>query len=185
MEELYTMQAPETSSEGYSFRKNYLEVKAAIPLSRYIEDTGVTELRREGVRLIGLCPLHAERTPSFTLFGNSRYYCFGCGASGDVIKLHAHLDHHSSQWTAMQDLAERYKVALSEKPEKWYRWQTEKHAVKDLAENIRFQSRCRRIFKVLILNAPEIQGIEDSDERREEIARCWEAFQEGMRRVCQ
>lgn len=31
------------------------------------------------------CPFHTEKTASFTLFPNNSYYCFGCGASGDVI----------------------------------------------------------------------------------------------------
>ncbi len=34
----------------------------------------------------GLCPFHSEKTPSFTVFGqSSNFYCFGCGAGGDVI----------------------------------------------------------------------------------------------------
>ena len=32
------------------------------------------------------CPFHNEKTASFTVFKNNTYYCFGCGASGDVIK---------------------------------------------------------------------------------------------------
>ncbi len=31
------------------------------------------------------CPFHNEKTASFTIFPNNKYYCFGCGASGDVI----------------------------------------------------------------------------------------------------
>ena len=41
-------------------------------------------LKRRGKRHVGLCPFHAEKTPSFTVF-DDRYYCFGCRASGDVI----------------------------------------------------------------------------------------------------
>lgn len=45
-----------------------------------------TKLRRSGGEWIGLCPFHRERTASFTIFDNdSRFHCFGCGASGDVI----------------------------------------------------------------------------------------------------
>ena len=45
-----------------------------------------TELRRDGVRLIGLCPFHDERTPSFSVNAEKKvYYCFGCEASGDAI----------------------------------------------------------------------------------------------------
>ena len=43
-------------------------------------------LKRAGSNLNGLCPFHSEKTPSFTVFPNSKsFYCFGCGAGGDVI----------------------------------------------------------------------------------------------------
>lgn len=43
-------------------------------------------LKRAGSRLVGLCPFHSEKTPSFTVFTDTNsYHCFGCGAGGDVI----------------------------------------------------------------------------------------------------
>ena len=43
-------------------------------------------LKHRGSNFIGLCPFHSEKTPSFTLYPDSgSYYCFGCGAGGDVI----------------------------------------------------------------------------------------------------
>ncbi len=43
-------------------------------------------LKRSGRRLVGLCPFHSEKSPSFTVFPDSQsFYCFGCGAGGDVI----------------------------------------------------------------------------------------------------
>ena len=45
-------------------------------------------LRRVGRRWIGLCPFHAEKSPSFWLNAEEGlYYCFGCRASGDAITL--------------------------------------------------------------------------------------------------
>ncbi|MEY4632041.1 MAG: hypothetical protein RIQ81_2161 [Pseudomonadota bacterium] len=41
-------------------------------------------LKKGSGRLIGLCPFHAEKTPSFHVFPD-RYYCFGCKAKGDII----------------------------------------------------------------------------------------------------
>ena len=43
-------------------------------------------MKRRGRNLVGLCPFHGEKTPSFTLYPEtSSFYCFGCGAGGDVI----------------------------------------------------------------------------------------------------
>ena len=43
-------------------------------------------LKRAGSRKSGLCPFHSEKTPSFTVFPDTRsFYCFGCGAGGDVV----------------------------------------------------------------------------------------------------
>ncbi|MBQ9106514.1 MAG: DNA primase [Clostridia bacterium] len=44
-------------------------------------------LRRRGRNIIGLCPFHTEKTPSFTLYPeNGSFYCFGCGVGGDAIR---------------------------------------------------------------------------------------------------
>lgn len=43
-------------------------------------------VKRRGRNLVGLCPFHGEKTPSFTVYPETAsYYCFGCGAGGDVI----------------------------------------------------------------------------------------------------
>lgn len=47
---------------------------------------GYVNLRRRGRTLSGLCPFHSEKSPSFTVYPQSQsFYCFGCGAGGDVI----------------------------------------------------------------------------------------------------
>lgn len=50
-------------------------------ISRYVS------LQRAGRLYKGLCPFHSERSPSFMVYPETQsYYCFGCGAAGDVIK---------------------------------------------------------------------------------------------------
>jgi DNA primase len=45
------------------------------------------ELKRGGANLMGLCPFHGEKSPSFSVSPSKQfYYCFGCGASGDAIR---------------------------------------------------------------------------------------------------
>ncbi len=47
-----------------------------------------TKLRKRGKNLVGLCPLHKEKSPSFTVYPESNtWHCFGCSNHGDVIKL--------------------------------------------------------------------------------------------------
>ncbi len=44
------------------------------------------QLKRRGKNLVGLCPFHNEKTPSFTVYPDSQsFFCFGCGAGGEVI----------------------------------------------------------------------------------------------------
>ena len=43
-------------------------------------------LKRNGRNMVGLCPFHGEKTPSFNIYTESgSFYCFGCGVGGDVI----------------------------------------------------------------------------------------------------
>jgi DNA primase catalytic core len=61
------------------------EIKSRLPLSSVVKSA--VNLRGRGHSLIGLCPFHEEKTPSFHVRDNvARYKCFGCGASGDVIE---------------------------------------------------------------------------------------------------
>ena len=49
------------------------------------ESIGV-ELRKQGSRHVGLCPIHSEKFGSFTIKDN-RFSCYGCGAYGDTVDL--------------------------------------------------------------------------------------------------
>jgi DNA primase len=59
-------------------------VKQGADFVAVVEDR--TQLRKQGARLVGRCPFHEERTPSFSVNAVDKlYYCFGCGAKGDLI----------------------------------------------------------------------------------------------------
>ena len=73
-------------------------------------------LKRAGTNLKGLCPFHAEKTPSFTVNPERKtYHCFGCGEGGDVISFMMNL-HRLSFAEALKELARKYQIALPEKP---------------------------------------------------------------------
>ena len=64
------------------------EVIEEIKYKNEIESTisQYVNLKRRGKNLVGLCPFHSEKTPSFTVYPeNGSFYCFGCGVGGDVI----------------------------------------------------------------------------------------------------
>ena len=51
-------------------------------------------LKRVGRRYQGLCPFHAEKSPSFSINNEEGlYYCFGCGVGGDVITFVREIEH--------------------------------------------------------------------------------------------
>jgi DNA primase len=60
------------------------ELRQRIPLSSQVSK--VTKLIRKGREYMGCCPFHKEKTPSFSLNDEKGlYYCFGCGAKGDLF----------------------------------------------------------------------------------------------------
>jgi DNA primase len=76
-----------------------------------------TDLRRQGVRWVGLCPFHDERTPSFSVDAQDKlYHCFGCGVGGDVIKFVEEKDGLGFA-EAVELLADRYGVELEREQE--------------------------------------------------------------------
>ncbi|MBU1139256.1 MAG: DNA primase [Proteobacteria bacterium] len=73
------------------------------------------DLKRAGVRYLGLCPFHGEKTPSFSVHpGQQFFYCFGCGASGDVYSFL--MKYHNLDFpAALKDLARRYQIEIPER----------------------------------------------------------------------
>ena len=71
-------------------------------------------LKRAGNNLIGLCPFHSEKTPSFTVFtGTKSFYCFGCGAGGDVISFVMRTE-NLTYVDALRTLAKRSGIEIPE-----------------------------------------------------------------------
>lgn len=67
-----------------------------LKLRSSIEDvvSSYVNLRRSGRNLVGLCPFHGEKTPSFNVYAdNGTFYCFGCHAGGDVITFVRKIEH--------------------------------------------------------------------------------------------
>ena len=160
-------------------------IKEAVRIETVASEYGEFKLTGAG-RLLGRCvsPDHEDKTPSLTVWTETgTFRCFGCQAHGDVLDLEGLAGRHADTWTALVALSERYAVKLPGRSETWHQWQSEKLSIEAVAERTKFEVRCRRLFKLMILNAPEIQKIVDPNERRAEIALCWESFRTGLREV--
>ncbi len=76
--------------------------------------SGYVRLQRKGSSHFGLCPFHNEKSPSFSVSQSRQmYYCFGCGAGGNVFTFLMEYEHYTFQ-EAVKTLAERAGVQLPE-----------------------------------------------------------------------
>ena len=72
------------------------------------------QLKRRGRNLVGLCPFHGEKTPSFNIYTeNGSFYCFGCGKGGDIITFVMNIE-NLDYMEAVKFLAERAGMSLPE-----------------------------------------------------------------------
>jgi DNA primase len=87
------------------------EVKAAGDIVAVV--SARTPLRKAGARFVGRCPFHDERTPSFSVNPTDKlYYCFGCGAKGDLITFVRETEQLDFAG-AVEWLADRFNVQLA------------------------------------------------------------------------
>lgn len=72
-------------------------------------------LRKRGVNLIGLCPFHNEKTPSFTVSpAKGIFKCFGCGKGGNAV--HFIMEHEQvNYYEALKFLAKKYNIEVEER----------------------------------------------------------------------
>ncbi|MEY8352313.1 DNA primase [Lachnospiraceae bacterium 54-53] len=74
--------------------------------------SGYVKLQKKGSNYFGLCPFHNEKSPSFSVSpGKQMYYCFGCGAGGNVITFVMEYENYSFS-EALKVLADRSGVKL-------------------------------------------------------------------------
>ena len=72
-------------------------------------------LQRKGGSMVGLCPFHQEKTPSFGVVPHKNiFHCFGCGAGGDAFKF-LQLSRGLSFYEAVKELADQVGVEIEDK----------------------------------------------------------------------
>jgi DNA primase len=123
------------------------EILARTDIGEYIGT--VVSLRKRGNDLVGLCPFHGEKTPSFHVHPDRGFFkCFGCDAAGDVIRF-VQLHDNLSFVDALRVLAKRTGVELEAEDPRAARVRSEKEAIyhaNDVAA---------RWFHRMLVEAPE------------------------------
>jgi len=93
-------------------QKSIQEVLDTAKVEDVVQD--YVSLKRRGSNLIGLCPFHNEKTPSFSVSPSKNIYkCFGCGEGGGAVQFLMAHDHMSFP-DAIRQLAKRYGIELDE-----------------------------------------------------------------------
>lgn len=88
------------------------EVRAAADIVKIVSD--YVKLRKAGANLVGLCPFHSEKTPSFNVHpGKQIFHCFGCGVGGDLFKFVMMIENLSFH-EALHRVAEKVGITLRE-----------------------------------------------------------------------
>lgn len=73
---------PKTSGPNHVTQEE-IELARNIPITSLLD----RKTHRSGKHFMTLCPLHKERTPSFVVYPDNHFYCFGCNEGGDSIAL--------------------------------------------------------------------------------------------------
>ncbi|MBX2817754.1 MAG: DNA primase [Saprospiraceae bacterium] len=93
-------------------QKTIDEIFQAVRVEEVIDD--FVKLKKRGINMIGLCPFHDEKTPSFTVSPTRNIYkCFGCGKGGNAVNFL--MEHDGLTYPeALRNLAARYKIEIEE-----------------------------------------------------------------------
>jgi DNA primase len=132
-------------------------------------------LKKAGRNYTGLCPFHADTTPSFVVFPEGqRWYCFGaCGTGGDVFTFlmkKENLDFSE----ALRILAQRAGVQLAPRTEEQKKVDERRSLLREI------NSAAAQYFHHLLLHSPQAQPVREYlQERRMVVEETWRVFQLG------
>jgi DNA primase len=133
------------------------EIHARIDIASFIGS--YVSLRKRGNDLVGLCPFHSEKTPSFHVHPDKGFFkCFGCGAGGDVITFLSKLENLSFP-DAVRVLAQKAGVALEPETPQAVRTRSEREAIYEA-------NRVATAFYERMLRAPSAEPARAYCERR-------------------
>ncbi|MCQ2464898.1 MAG: DNA primase [Oscillospiraceae bacterium] len=130
-------------------------------LGNPIEDvfSAYTSLRRHGSTSKCLCPFHSEKTPSCTVYNDTQsFYCFGCGAGGDVISFIKRIE-NLSYIEAVRFLAERAGMTMPE-------YNSNDDSARKKARTYEINRETAKFYFKNLLAGPDKRGLEYFKERK-------------------
>ncbi|MGE5473125.1 MAG: DNA primase [Ignavibacteriales bacterium] len=109
---------------GYFSEELLDEIKNANDIVDVVSE--YVKLKKSGKNYFGLCPFHAEKSPSFSVSSEKQiYFCFGCGAGGNVLHFISKIE--NLEFTeAVKLLAERAKIHIDEASDSRFQPETAK-----------------------------------------------------------
>ncbi len=131
-------------------------------LGNPIEDvfSSYTSLKKHGSTSKCLCPFHSEKTPSCTIYNDTQsFYCFGCGAGGDVISFIKRIE-NLSYIEAVRFLAERAGITMPENDGR------SDESVRKKARTYEINREAAKFFFKYLLSGPDKRGLEYFKERK-------------------
>ncbi len=139
------MAYPKAFIDELKHRNNIVET-----IGRYVD------LKRAGSNMLGLCPFHSERTPSFTVFQDN-FHCFGCGAGGDVITFTMRIENLDYRG-AIELLAQRAGIQI---PHDDNGFTPKKQEILSRDRGLLMNKLAARHFYENLMHAPEAQAARD------------------------
>ena len=115
---------------------NYVkQIKERILISEIVMER--VKLQKRGLNLLGHCPFHKEKTPSFTVNDDKQFYhCFGCGVHGDIFDFVMRFENITFM-QALLNLSERAGIKItSNQRKKYYRYEILEISVKWFKQNL-------------------------------------------------
>ena len=104
--------------------------------------SGYVQLKKKGRYLVGLCPFHSEKSGSFFIYPQTQsFYCFGCGAGGDVITFIRRIE-NLEYMEAVKFLADKCGLEVPENGETDSRTLIKKKVLEINRESARFFHNC-------------------------------------------
>lgn len=158
------------------------EAKAKIPIE--VLAGKHTELRRGGDGLRGPCPVHKGSNETAFSVSPERgvFFCFSCGAHGDVVELYQRLERHENAKTAAAMLLMEFGFEPPARPDAWFRKQDRQRPTRTLIQQRVFHNRRRMVYRMVFKD--RVAAVEDlfgPEEARAAYEDFWELTEDVVK----